>query len=103
MCVPTRQTLASLLIVLCPWLVESASGEGLDLPEAIERSDENSINMVIDGVLDEPIWETIQGFSGFKVISPDTLDKPSERTLIKLFYTDPVSYTHLTLPTVYSV
>ena len=88
MCVSTRQTLASLLIVLCPWLIASASGEGLHLPEALERSDENSIDMVIDGVLDEPIWETIQGFSGFKVISPDTLDKPSEKTLIKLFYTD---------------
>ncbi len=42
----------------------------------------------IDGRLDEAIWADIPGWDDFRVIEPDTLTRPAERTVVRVFYTN---------------
>ncbi len=73
------------MIGSCFWsLLATAQG----LPPVLNKAIESDVSMTIDGILNEPIWQTIEAFSDFKVISPDTLAPASSPTRIKLFYTD---------------
>ena len=81
-------TKISRVLVLLFLLASPAFGESLGLPDTLDQFEDQSVDIVIDGAIDEPIWEKIRGFSGFKVISPDTLDDPSSKTVIKMFYTN---------------
>ncbi|MDA1206723.1 MAG: hypothetical protein O2858_03525, partial [Proteobacteria bacterium] len=81
-------TKISRVLVLLFLIASPAFGESLGLPDTLDQFEDQSVDIVIDGAIDEPIWEKIRGFSGFKVISPDTLDDPSSKTVIKMFYTN---------------
>jgi hypothetical protein len=52
----------------------------------IVRADD-SLPVVVDGRLDEPIWQDLPAISDFVVIEPDTLQKPPHATRVRLFYT----------------
>lgn len=47
-----------------------------------------NVRIVVDGRLDEPIWSEIPGYDNMRVIEPDTLLRPANRTINKIFYTD---------------
>ena len=54
---------------------------------AVQRR-ESSVDMRIDGRLDEAAWQDLQAHDDFRVIDPDTLEPASLPTEVVLFYTD---------------
>ena len=54
---------------------------------AVQRR-ESSVDMRIDGRLDETAWRDLQAHDDFRVIDPDTLEPASLPTEVVLFYTD---------------
>ncbi len=42
----------------------------------------------VDGKLDDDIWKSIPEFSNFKMVIPDTGNEPSERTSVKIAYSE---------------
>ena len=60
--------------------------ESSDVPE-IQRIPEQSANVVIDGFLDEDIWQRIPSFDGMRKIDPDTLEEVPYETEIRFFAT----------------
>ena len=61
--------------------------ESSDVPE-IQRIPEQSANVVIDGFLDENIWQRIPSFDGMRKIDPDTLEEVPYETEIRFFATE---------------
>ena len=53
-----------------------------DVPE-IQRIPEQSANVVIDGLLDESVWQRIPAFDGMRKIDPDTLENVPYETDIR--------------------
>jgi len=48
----------------------------------------HEVDIKIDGVLDEPVWQQLPAYDELVVIEPDTLAKPPYRTRVRLFHTD---------------
>jgi len=65
-------------------LVKTGPGEAWQLI----RIDPESTPIIIDGHLDEPVWQTIAAQNGFRVLIPDTLQKPAHETYLRLAYDD---------------
>ena len=59
-----------------------ATDTPIDLPKYADAK------IVVDGSLDEPIWSEVPGYDNMRVIEPDTLKRPANRTINKIFYTD---------------
>ena len=61
-----------------------------DLAAAIvvPRHADRELGMVIDGVLDEPVWAETPGYDDMRVIDPDTLVEPRYRTIVRYLYTE---------------
>lgn len=59
----------------------------IDIPPQMELTELNSVDVVIDGHLDEEAWNRVAGFENMIVVSPDTLVDPEFRTLTRIFYT----------------
>ena len=74
------------LAALCASLSCNLFASGL--PDALLMRSELETRIVIDGAIDELAWQDIPSFSGFKVISPDTLADAPLETKIKVFYTE---------------
>ena len=66
----------------------SSTLQASGLPDALPTRTELDTRIIIDGVIDEPAWQNIKAFSGFKVISPDTLADAPLKTNVKMFYTE---------------
>lgn len=78
-----------LLLALSPFafadlVVEVASGERI----RITRIDPDRQEIVIDGHLDEAVWQELPAYDEFVVIEPDLMTKPDLRTLIRFAYDD---------------
>lgn len=89
----TNQTYSSLraltpVLWLTAFLTISLDLVADGLPDALQMRTERETSIIIDGVIDEAAWQGIASFSGFKVISPDTLADAPLQTQIKLFYTE---------------
>ncbi|MEQ8953432.1 MAG: DUF5916 domain-containing protein, partial [Gammaproteobacteria bacterium] len=54
----------------------------------LTRIEEDAVNITLDGVLDEAVWQQIPTFDGMRVIDPDTLADVPYRTDIRVFYTE---------------
>ena len=54
----------------------------------IRRTDEAQTPFIIDGILDEPIWQEITAIDDFVVVEPDTLKKGPYATNVKIAYSD---------------
>lgn len=65
-------------------VVDIAPGKSLTL----HRLDPSREKIRIDGVLDEPVWQTLPAYDEFVVIEPDTLADTSHPTLVRLAYDD---------------
>ena len=61
--------------------------------------------IILDGNLDEPEWESAFVIDDYYEVVPFTLNPAKVKTTAKIFSNEEgtVSYTHLTLPTIYSV
>jgi len=70
----------------------SLAGQSGGVTEAgalnIRRTDEAQTPFKIDGILDEPIWREINAIDDFVVVEPDTLEKGTYATNVKIAYTD---------------
>jgi len=77
----------SLLVLLCLTNGFIASHTAAEVG-SFYRVDQQSLNITVDGKLDEPEWKLAPSFTDFKVISPDTLAQPKYLTEYKLIYTD---------------
>ncbi len=49
---------------------------------------QEQFNLVLDGRLDEAIWQQLEPINGHAVIEPETLAEPSYETQARIFYTD---------------
>jgi hypothetical protein len=58
------------------------------LPTHLEKRTEASINIKIDGSLDEAVWDEIPWTDGLRITEPDTLAPASLQTQVKIFYTE---------------
>lgn len=70
---------------------KSASGkrEGVNATvEAMEITKLESVDIKVDGKLDEALWATIPAYDNMSVVEPDLLTTPRHATSIKIFYTD---------------
>lgn len=54
----------------------------------LSKADADTIDFVLDGKLDEAIWDQIPYFDGMRVITPDTLAPASYETHTRIFYTE---------------
>ena len=59
----------------------------LPLPR-ITQVEEGDINILLDGFVDEPAWQSIPVIDGMKITDPDTLEDAPYRTDIRFFYTE---------------
>ena len=78
-------TLFPLLIIS---LLVSPILRAQEIVPQLTQVDENGIDFVLDGKLDESIWRQVPYFDGMRVITPDILAQASYETHIKLFYTE---------------
>ena len=72
-------------------LQDVSAHEVLDEPAApmvFRKFAVSAISIQIDGKLDESTWSRIEGFDNMRVISPDTMEKPSSPTLVRMFYSE---------------
>ena len=56
-------------------------------PLQFPKFDESQIEIRIDGVLDESIWESVPFYDNLTIIEPDTLEDAPLETKIRYFYT----------------
>ncbi|MDA1074890.1 MAG: DUF5916 domain-containing protein [Proteobacteria bacterium] len=74
------QAASAQLLLTADGLAEGAAIEVMEFDEA-------TINFVLDGRLDEAVWQRIPGYDGMRVLVPDTLAVPQHKTLMRYFYT----------------
>lgn len=58
------------------------------VPPQLTRLSEEQSNIVLDGRLDEDVWQQVPAIDGMRVVSPDTLAEASLRTETRIFYTE---------------
>lgn len=83
-----RQGICNLAPLWIASLLASTSLWAQDVVPQLTQADEETINFVLDGKLDEPIWQQVPYFDGMRVITPDTLAEASYETHTRLFYTE---------------
>ena len=66
--------------------IELGAGEGE--PIRLVRARHAAADVTIDGVLDEPVWHSIETIGRLRVIEPDTLADVPYGTEIRIFYTE---------------
>ncbi len=59
-----------------------------DNPITLARYDEASLDVTIDGRLDEAVWRNLPGVDSFRVVDPDTGAGPRHQTIVRMFYTE---------------
>jgi hypothetical protein len=59
----------------------------LSEPLQIPHFEESDIDIKIDGILDEELWESIPWYDNLSVVDPDTLEDAPLQTRIRYFYT----------------
>ena len=74
-------------LALCS-LLSSSTLWAQDTAPQMTQADESSIDFVLDGKLDEAIWQQVPYFDGMRVITPDTLAEASYETHTRIFYTE---------------
>jgi hypothetical protein len=67
---------------------EASASDESSAPMVFKKFPASSIDVQIDGRLDESIWSQIEGFDNMRVVHPDTLKKPGSSSLTRMFYTE---------------
>tara|TARA_R110002072_G_scaffold4663_8_gene32658 strand:- start:40228 stop:42633 length:2406 start_codon:yes stop_codon:yes gene_type:complete len=79
--------LASLLLFLT-FLLFLQVGYAQQAVPQLTRMEEDQVRIVLDGRLDEAVWQQVPTIDGMRVITPDTLAESSLRTETRIFYTE---------------
>ena len=58
----------------------------ISLPQ-ITQLDESNVNILLDGFIDEAVWQSLPIIDNMKIIDPDTLEDAPYKTDIRFFYT----------------
>jgi hypothetical protein len=84
-----QKRIVFILVLICGALPRLCAGQEVPAPSKVLAIQHiSAANIVVDGRLDEPVWQTISPVTGFTQTSPD-LGKPvSERTEALIFYDD---------------
>ncbi len=75
--------------VSAPLVMQPSPSGGIDATEEpliIPKYD--TVDIKVDGLLDEEIWAEVQGYDNMTVTQPDTMESPPHATVIKFLYTD---------------
>jgi hypothetical protein len=83
MSLPTLLLASALVVAEVPSAAVYDGSEG-HLAVAVPRSDEPAVE--IDGVLDEPVWQSAARLTGFSLYSPIDGRPAEERTEVRVFY-----------------
>lgn len=78
--------LRTLLLALL--LATSVHAEVPGEVQVLTKLDERDVDITIDGVLNEAVWDSLPAFDGMVVIEPDTLAETPFATHRRMFYTD---------------
>ena len=70
---------------LCTFL--SAQVLSQQLPR-ITQFEEAKVKILLDGFVDETVWQRVPVVDGMKIVDPDTLEDAPYRTDIRFFYTE---------------
>ena len=54
----------------------------------VTQFEEDEVNISLDGLVDESVWQSIPAIDGMKRMDPDTLEDAPYKTDIRFFYTD---------------
>ena len=86
----TKHFLYSLIWILSLSICQISLAAPLrdQLPSQLEKRSEASIDIKIDGSLDEAVWDKIPWTDGLRITEPDTLEATSLQTQVKIFYTE---------------
>ena len=57
------------------------------LPQ-ITQVEEADVNIVLDGFVDEAVWQSLPIIDGMRIVEPDTLEEAPFKTDIRFFYTE---------------
>lgn len=81
-----KQPIFARLLFLPTLLLLAVYAAAEDWP--VLRQETSAVSAVIDGKLNEAIWQNITGITDFVVIEPGSLKEPAHKTEIRLFYTE---------------
>lgn len=73
--------------------VEIILDDAVDSAIPLQRVDSSTIEIVIDGHVDEAVWSQQEVLGEFLIVDPDTLAAPAYTTEMRIFYTDRGLYT----------
>lgn len=76
----------SVLVAAFAWVSQLAHAVGPP-PIKIPKFDDREITVIIDGELDEPVWQQVPAYDKMVVLEPDTLEDPPYETRVHFFYT----------------
>ncbi len=77
------------LAVLLSTLVSSYVSAQVDSNNPVlSKIPQSEARITLDGVLDEPVWQTLPIIDGMKVIQPDTLESAPLETHTRIFYNE---------------
>ena len=54
----------------------------------VTQFEEDEVNISLDGLVEESVWQSIPAIDGMKRMDPDTLEDAPYKTDIRFFYTD---------------
>ena len=108
-----KKYIIQLFVFIClPSLTVAQRTQAQDEKPVIETRDIGMSEIKLDGILDEEVWRSVTPATGFIQEEPSEGEACTEESEIyviynkdnlyigaKLYDSDPVSYTHLTLPT----
>ena len=72
--------------LVCLQLLSINSQAQISLPQ-ITQLDESNVNILLDGFIDEAVWQSLPIIDNMKIIDPDTLEDAPYKTDIRFFYT----------------
>ncbi|GIT21639.1 MAG: hypothetical protein CM1200mP40_13210 [Gammaproteobacteria bacterium] len=75
-----------LMPLVCLQLLSINSQAQISLPQ-ITQLDESNVNILLDGFIDEAVWQSLPIIDNMKIIDPDTLEDAPYKTDIRFFYT----------------
>ncbi len=81
-----------LLILILPIVLYSATFETLPVEKPALHAQRVNEQVIVDGILDEDVWQQASEYSYFTQRDPFEGKKPSEETIVQLIYDDEALY-----------
>lgn len=78
----------NIVFALCAVATSYAGAQSGNVNPTLSRIPQSEARIVLDGVLDETVWQTVPIIDGMKVIQPDTLEPAPLETHTRIFYNE---------------